>query len=194
MSDVLEQPEAPAAPEHVAIYRKDYRPPDWLVPEVSLRLDLNAEKTRVHSTLKVSRNGQHDRPLRLAGEELKPLTVQVDGGEARWVMDGDELVIEITADEAVIETEVEIAPASNSKLIGLYASGGILCTQCESEGFRRITFHPDRPDVLSRYRVHMTADKALFPILLANGNRVASGKNEGGRHWAEWEDPFPKPS
>ena len=78
--------------------------------------------------------------------------------------------------------------------MGLYASGGILCTQCESEGFRRITFHPDRPDVLSRYRVRMSADKARFPILLANGNLVASGDGEDGTHWAEWEDPFPKPS
>ena len=98
------------------------------------------------------------------------------------------------ANEATIETEVEIAPAANSKLMGLYASGGILCTQCESEGFRRITFHPDRPDVLSRYRVRMSADKARFPILLANGNLVASGEGDGGTHWAEWEDPFPKPS
>jgi aminopeptidase N len=194
MSDVLEHPEAPAAPEHVAIYRKDYLPPDWLVPEVSLQLDLDPERTRVRSTLKVSRNGEHDRPLRLAGEELKPLSVRVDETEARWTMDGEMLVIEVTGDEATIETEVEIAPSANSKLIGLYASGGLLCTQCESEGFRRITFHPDRPDVLSRYRVHMTADKARFPILLANGNRIASGESESGKHWAEWEDPFPKPS
>ena len=98
------------------------------------------------------------------------------------------------ATQATIETEVEIAPAANSKLMGLYASGGILCTQCESEGFRRITFHPDRPDVLSRYTVRMSADKARFPVLLANGNLVASGDGEGGTHWAEWDDPFPKPS
>ncbi len=78
--------------------------------------------------------------------------------------------------------------------MGLYASGGMLCTQCEAEGFRRITFFPDRPDVLSRYRVRMDADEARFPVLLTNGNPVASGKCEGGRHWAEWEDPFPKPS
>ena len=78
--------------------------------------------------------------------------------------------------------------------MGLYESGGMLCTQCEAEGFRRITFFPDRPDVLSRYRVRMDADEARFPILLTNGNPVASGKGDGGRHWAEWEDPFPKPS
>jgi aminopeptidase N len=109
-------------------------------------------------------------------------------------MDGDMLVIELTGNAATVETEVELAPQDNSKLMGLYASGGILCTQCESEGFRRITFHPDRPDVLSRYRVRMSADKARFPVLLANGNLVASGEGADGTHWAEWEDPFPKPS
>jgi aminopeptidase N len=194
MSDVLEQPEAPVVPEHVAIFRQDYRSPDWLVPEVELKLELDPERTRICSTLKVRRNGEHDRPLRLAGDGLKPLVVRADGSEARWTMDGDTLLIELAANEAVIETEVEIAPAANTKLMGLYASGGILCTQCESEGFRRITFHPDRPDVLSRYKVRMSADKARFPILLANGNLVAGGDGGNGTHWAEWEDPFPKPS
>ena len=194
MSDVLDHPEAPATPEHVAIHRKDYRPPDWLVPNVSLDLDLDPERTRVRSTLDVKRNGDHDRALRLAGGGLKPLLVRVDGGDIPWTIDGDALVIEMAGDEATIETEVEIVPAANSRLMGLYASGGILCTQCESEGFRRITFHADRPDVLSRYKVRMSADKAQFPVLLANGNLVASGDSEGGKHWAEWEDPFPKPS
>jgi aminopeptidase N len=194
MTDVLEHPEAPAAPEHVAIYRRDYRPPDWLVPEVSLELELDPARTLVRSTLRVTRNGVHDRPLRLAGDELKPLRVRVDGGEARWTMAGDVLVIELAGNEATVETEVEISPAANSKLIGLYSSGGILCTQCESEGFRRITFHPDRPDVLSRYKVRMSADRASLPVLLANGNLIASGGGEGGKHWAVWEDPFPKPS
>src|SRR5262245_38949831 len=194
MSDVLAHPEAPAAPEHVAIYRKDYRPPDWLVPDVALVLDLDPELTRVRSTLRVRRNGDHDRPLRLSGGELKPLKVRVDGGEARWTMDGGTLVIELAGEAATVETDVEISPAANSRLMGLYSSGGNLCTQCESEGFRRITFHPDRPDVLSRYRVRMSADKARFPVLLANGNLVDSGEGDGGSHWAEWEDPFPKPS
>jgi aminopeptidase N len=194
MSDVLDHPEAPTTPEHVAIHRKDYRPPDWLVPEVALDFDLDPDRSRVRSRLTVKRNGEHGRPLRLASDGLKPLLVQVDGGEARWKMDGDTLVIELTGDEAVIETEVEIAPSANSKLMGLYASGGLLCTQCESEGFRRIIFHPDRPDVLSRYKVRMSADKARFPVLLANGNLIASGEGDGDAHWAEWEDPFPKPS
>jgi len=194
MTDVLEQPEAPVSPEHVAIYRADYLPPDWLVPTVSLTFDLDPDRTLVHSVLEVSRNGNHDRPLRLAGGGLRPLSVRIDGGEARWTLDGDELVIELAADSAKIETEVEIIPSANTRLMGLYASGGNLCTQCESEGFRRITFHPDRPDVLSRYKVRMSADRALFPILLANGNLVASGEGQEGTHWAEWEDPFPKPS
>ncbi|MGH6707077.1 MAG: M1 family aminopeptidase, partial [Sphingomicrobium sp.] len=194
MSDVMLNPEAPTLPEHVAIHRKDYRPPDWLVPEIALEFELDPERTLVRSKLRVTRNGDHDRPLRLAGGRLRPLAVRVDGSDARWTMDGDMLVIEQHGAEATVETEVEIAPASNSKLMGLYESGGILCTQCESEGFRRITFHPDRPDVLSRYRVRISADKARYPVLLANGNLVESGEGEAGTHWAEWEDPFPKPS
>ena len=194
MSDVIDHPEAPVAPEHVAIYRKDYRAPDWLVPEVSLEFELDPERSRVRSRLTVKRNGRHDRPLSLAGDGLDLQSVRVDGDEAGWTMEGGQLVIELSGDEAVIDTEVEVAPATNTKLMGLYASGGLLCTQCESEGFRRITFHPDRPDVLSRYKVRMSADKARFPILLANGNLVASGEGGGETHWAEWEDPFPKPS
>jgi aminopeptidase N len=194
MSDVMLNPEAPTSPEHVAVHRKDYRPPDWLVPEVSLEFDLDPDGTRVRSTLRVARNGDHDRPLRLAGDGLRPLGVRADGAQARWSMSGDMLVVEMEGNQATIETEVEISPAANSKLMGLYASGGILCTQCESEGFRRISFHPDRPDVLSRYRVRMSADKGRYPILLANGNLVDSGEGEGGTHWAVWEDPFPKPS
>ena len=194
MSDVMTNPEAPTSPEHVAIHRKDYRPPDWMVPDVRLDFALDAERTTVRSALKVVRNGDHDRPVRLAGGGIRPLSVKVDGGDADWTMDGDTLVVDMAGDQGSIETEVEISPAANSKLMGLYASGGILCTQCESEGFRRISFHPDRPDVLSRYKVRMSADRARYPVLLANGNLVASGEGEGGTHWAEWEDPFPKPS
>jgi len=194
MSDITLNPEAPAAPEHVAKYRKDYRPPDWLVPQVELDFALDADKTRVKSRLMVSRNGDHDRPLKLAGDNIRPLFLAVDGAEAPWVMEGSDLVIPIDANTAAVEIALEIAPSANSRLMGLYASGGILCTQCESEGFRRIAFHPDRPDVLSRYRVRMSADKARYPVLLANGNLVDSGEGESGTHWAVWDDPFPKPS
>ena len=194
MYDARLNPEAPPSPEHVAFYRKDYRAPDFWVSEVALDFALDPERTVVKAVLKVERNGAHDRPLRLAGNEVELVSVAVDGGPARWAMHGDDLVIEVDGTQATIETEVAIAPAANSKLMGLYASSGLLCTQCESEGFRRITFHPDRPDVLSVYRVRMSADKARFPILLANGNLVASGEGDDGRHWAKWEDPFPKPS
>jgi aminopeptidase N len=179
------------------IRREDYRPPDWLVPEIALDFDLDPAGTVVRARLAVTRNGSHDRPLRLDGDALLPLSVAVDGetlGSNRWRLDGDALVVGLDGDSHVVETVVEIAPEANSQLMGLYASGGILCTQCEAEGFRRITFFPDRPDVLSRYRVTLRADKATFPVLLSNGDLVAQGEGEGGRHWAEWHDPFPKPS
>ena len=192
--DARLNPEAPASPEHVNILRKDYQPPDFWVREVALDVALDPAATRVRALLNVERNGLHDRPLRLAGDGLEPVKVLVDGGAADWLIDGEMLVIAIAGTSATVETEVVINPAANSKLMGLYSSGGILCTQCESEGFRRITYHPDRPDILSIYRVRMSADKARFPVLLANGNLVASGDGADGSHWAEWEDPFPKPS
>src|SRR5690349_21471767 len=185
--------ETPQPPTHAAIRREDYRPPDWLVPEIRLDFDLDPERTCVRATLEVQRNGDHDGPLRLDGDGLKPVSVKLDGGDAEWRMDGSTLVIELAGNRATVETIVEIHPAANSKLMGLYASGGMLCTQCEAEGFRRITFFPDRPDVLSKYRVRMEGDAQRFPVLLSNGNRVAAEKSDGGRHWAEWEDPYPKP-
>jgi len=190
LSDAETTPETPPSPTHTTIRREDYRPPDWRVPEIRLDFDLGIEETRVRATLLVERNGGHDRPLRLDGDGLKLLSVKAD---AEWRMDGPALVIDLTGDRATVETEVEIAPAANTKLMGLYASNGMLCTQCEAEGFRRITFFPDRPDVLTKYRVRMEGDAKAFPILLSNGNRVAQGDGRNGRHWAEWDDPFPKP-
>jgi aminopeptidase N len=174
----------PSSPVHGVVRREDYRPPDWLVPEIRLEFDLMPERTIVRATLSVERNGGHERPLRLDGDGLE----LVEPG-----FDEDQLVIHIAGNRATVETEVAIAPCSNSKLMGLYASGGMLCTQCEAQGFRRITFFPDRPDVLSRYTVRMEADKTAFPVLLSNGNRTAEGEVDGGRHWATWSDPFPKP-
>jgi len=179
------------------ILRADYRVPDWLVPDIALDFDLDAAKTRVAATLTVARNGEHDRPLRLDGDGLTLLQVSVDGvalTPQQWSLDKGQLVIALSGTEHRVETLVEIAPAANTKLMGLYASGGLLCTQCEAEGFRRITFFPDRPDVLSRYVVRMAADKALYPVLLANGDPVDGGDLPGGRHWAQWNDPFPKPA
>ncbi|WP_431468991.1 aminopeptidase N [Sphingosinithalassobacter sp. LHW66-3] len=190
MADVLNATETPQ------VTRRDaYTPPDWQVPEIALDFDLDPAETRVRATLWVERTGAHDRPLRLDGDGLRPLAVRVDGAEIdSWRMDGPTLVVPLTGTQHRVETEVAIAPERNTQLIGLYASGGMLCTQCEAEGFRRITFFPDRPDVLSRYRVRMTADKARFPVLLSNGDPVDQGELDGGRHWAEWHDPFPKPS
>ena len=183
-----------APPAHAATHRSDYRPPDWLVPDMALEFALDPERSVVRSRLTVERNGAHDRALRLESDELELVSLTVDGVTVEQVFDGTTLVIALSGGRAVIESEVVLHPATNSKLMGLYASGGILCTQCESEGFRRIAFHPDRPDVLSLYRVRMSADRARFPVLLANGNLMASGEGENGTHWAEWNDPFPKPS
>jgi aminopeptidase N len=180
----------PAAPPKT-IRREDYAPPVWLVPEVALEFDLDPRETRVRAHLHVVRAGPG--PLRLDGGGQAPLSVLVDGRPAEWRMEGDQLVIALSGDHHLIETECRIAPEANTQLMGLYASGGLLCTQCEAEGFRRITFFPDRPDVLSRYKVVMRADKARFPVLLANGDKVATGELTDGRHWAEWHDPFPKP-
>ena len=175
--------------------REDYRAPDWMVPEIALDFDLDPTATRVRAVLKVKRNGTHDRPLVLNGDALAAVSVKVDGTEAQgWSMDGPNLVIPLSGDAHEIETEVVIAPERNTQLQGLYASSGMLCTQCEAEGFRRITFFPDRPDVLSKYKVRMAGDKVRFPVLLANGDPIAQGDAEDGKHWAEWHDPFPKPS
>jgi aminopeptidase N len=199
MADVRTLPEAETTPEatpsptHATIRREDYRPPDWLIPQVELKFTLGIEKTRVQAKLTVERNSKGNAPLVLKGDGLKPLGVWIDGVLSNdWTMNGDDLLIPLDGDRHEVGIDTEINPFANSKLMGLYASNGMLCTQCEAEGFRRITFFPDRPDVLSKYRVRMEGDKELFPILLTNGNPVATGDDDD-RHWAEWEDPFPKP-
>jgi aminopeptidase N len=187
-----ETPSEPAAASPV-IRRDAYRPPAWRVPDIALDFDLGAARTVVTASLSVER-AEPGAPLRLDGDRLVPLSVKVDGQDAAWRMERDQLVVDLPGDAHVVETRVELAPERNTQLMGLYASGGLLCTQCEAEGFRRITFFPDRPDVLSRYSVRMTADKALYPVLLSNGDFIAGGDLPDGRHWAEWRDPFPKPS
>jgi aminopeptidase N len=183
---------APAAPPAV-IRREDYRPPEWLVPEISLEFALDPERTMVRTTLLVARNGDHNAPLRLNAQRFGLRRVSVDGCAVDYSFDDEVLSVPVDGASAEVETEVEFSPRANTQLMGLYESGGILCTQCEAEGFRRITPFPDRPDVLSRYRVKMVADKARYPVLLSNGDPVGGGDLDGGRHWAEWRDPFPKP-
>ncbi|MCP5402111.1 MAG: aminopeptidase N [Novosphingobium sp.] len=199
--DIANTPEADAqaaAPKTPpTIRREDYRPPDWLVPEIALDFALGIDETHVTATLSVKRNpaGSGERTIRLNGDNIAALSVKVDGKAINdWRMDGDDLLVDLSGDEHALTVETPVHPSSNSQLMGLYASGGMLCTQCEAEGFRRITFFPDRPDVLSSYRVRMSGDKARFPVLLSNGNCVAEGASGDGTHWAEWHDPWPKPS
>ena len=180
--------------------RLDYRPPAWLVPAIHLAFDLDAAETRVRARLEVERNAADTAPrgpLALdGGPGMAPLSVSIDGralDPGEWRIADDQLLIDLPGTTHVVETEIAISPEKNTQLMGLYASGGLLCTQCEAEGFRRITFFPDRPDVLSRYTVKMTADRSLYPVLLANGDLVGEGDAGDGRHWAEWGDPFLKP-
>jgi len=184
---------SPAVP--VTIHRGDYRPPEWQIPDIALDFALGIDETRVSSALSVVRHADAPVPLTLRGDGLTPQDVRVDGESWNgWRMEGPDLIVDLgDRTAATVEVDTVIDPAANSQLMGLYASNAMLCTQCEAEGFRRITFHPDRPDVLSRYKVRMEGDKTLFPILLSNGNCVASGE-EGSDHWALWEDPWPKPS
>ncbi|MCJ2187136.1 aminopeptidase N [Novosphingobium beihaiensis] len=206
--DIASRPAEPAENTQVAdaappphsppvIRREDYQPPAWLVPETGLDFTLGIDAAGITSKLKVVRNpeGSGEAVLRLNGDQIAPLAVRVDGAAVNdWRLDGSDLLIDLPGAEHIVEVETQVNPAANSQLMGLYASNGMLCTQCEAEGFRRITFFPDRPDVLSVYSVRMTGDKAQFPILLANGNCTAQGENADGTHWAEWHDPWPKPS
>ena len=177
----------------VAIRREDYAPPDWLVDTVDLTLALDPDRTQVHARLHVRRNGQHDRPLVLDLDALEVLAVTLDGAPAAAVIGDTALTLPIAAHTAVVATRVAVAPRANTQLMGLYASGRLLCTQCEAEGFRRVTPFPDRPDVLSRYTVRLEANAARYPVLLAGGDRTAHGALPAGRHFATFTDPHPKP-
>jgi aminopeptidase N len=173
----------------------DYRPPAFLIDTVRLDFDLAASATRVRATLALRRNGDHAEPLRLDGERLRLISAAIDGVSlppAAYAADAEGLTVHSVPDAFVLTTEVEIDPAGNTALMGLYMSGGRYCTQCEAEGFRRITYFLDRPDVLSRYTVRIEGDASL-QRLLSNGNLVDSGELDGGRRFAVWEDPFPKP-
>ncbi|GAA0738377.1 aminopeptidase N [Sphingomonas japonica] len=193
MLDIRSSIATPAAKAQ-PIRRADYRPPDWLVPELALDFELGAGETRVTGSLSAVRSGAHDRPLRLDRDGIVPDSVRIDGVEADWSQLDDAIEVTLPGDAHSIEIAVTLHPDRNTQLMGLYASGGLLCTQCEAQGFRRILPFPDRPDVLTRYRVRMTADSTRYPVLLANGDPVGSGDAGDGRHWAEWDDPFPKPS
>ena len=185
--------------ERRATKLSDYTPPPFLVDEVALDFDLGRATTTVRATLKVRRNAAHHEvhaPLRLDGQALKLLSLKLDGevlGDNSYSVDDKSLVIADVPDEFLLETQVQISPEKNTELSGLYMSAAGFFTQCEPEGFRRITYFPDRPDVMSRYSVTMKADKLAYPVLLSNGNNTGAGE-DGDKHWAKWQDPHPKPS
>lgn len=178
------------------VRREDYLAPAYWIRQVDLTLDLDAAKTIVASKLAIERNGgQPAQPLRLHGEDLNLLRVLVDGQSVSFRHEDGMLVIDAPAADAfTLEIRNTISPEKNTQLSGLYASGGGLYTQCEAEGFRRITYFLDRPDVMAVYTVTLRGDRKKYPVLLSNGNLVEQGELEGGRHFARWHDPFPKPS
>ena len=179
------------------VRRADYAAPAFFIRSVELTFDLDPAKTIVASKLAIERNTALPRlPLRLHGEELTLLRVQADGASVSFRHDQGELVIDNPpeADSFTLEIRNTCAPDKNTALQGLYTSGGGYFTQCEAEGFRRITYFLDRPDVMAVYTVLLRADKSRCPVLLSNGNLVEHGLLDGGRHYAKWHDPFPKPS
>ncbi|WP_273186021.1 aminopeptidase N, partial [Hyphomonas adhaerens] len=181
----------------VSVQLSDYKPYPFEVEQVDLRFDLDPDATKVRSELKIRRTGGAGEALELDGDGLKLLSIAIDGtplepGAYEQTEKG--LTIASVPDAFTLVTEVEIAPSQNTALSGLYISGGRFCSQCESTGFRRITFYPDRPDVMSAFHVWMAADKAAYPILLSNGTPGETGDLDDGRHFAVWDDPHKKPS
>ena len=178
-----------------AKYRQDYQAPDYTITEIDLDFNLDPVKTVVTAVSKVKRLNPQSSTLELNGEDLSLVSLEVDGKAWQNYKESEgKLIIESLPESFTLRIVNEISPEKNTALEGLYVSGEALCTQCEAEGFRHITYYQDRPDVLARYTTTITADKSRYPYLLSNGNRIAEGELEDGRHWVKWEDPFPKPS
>lgn len=182
------------------IYLKDYQVPAYLLDSADLRFDIHEERTTVFSHLVFHANpkaARRDEPLRLDGEELKLISLSIEGcplDPSEYRIEGDQLIIPQVPEAFVLDCVVEIQPKANKALSGLYESNGMFCTQCEAEGFRRITYFPDRPDVMTRFTTTIEADAQRFPVLLSNGNLDEAGPTVNGRHVARWVDPFPKPA
>src|SRR5690606_33545091 len=178
----------------------DYRAPDFLVETLDLTFELEPKATRVTARSAYRRNPVHKgetRPLVLDGEDMKLVSVSLDGRtlpESDYKTDKESLTVATVPDAFELTVVTEIAPEDNTRLEGLYLSNGIYTTQCEAEGFRRITYFPDRPDVMAKYRVTVRADRKSCPVLLSNGNLVSEKELSDGRHEAVFEDPYPKPS
>ena len=181
-----------------AKYRKDYQTPDFTVTDIYLDFQLEPEKTVVVATSQYQRLNKESTTLRLDGHDFQFSSIKLNGKPfSQYQQDSESLTLDLAlveADQFELEITTILSPAANTSLQGLYQSDEAFCTQCEAEGFRQITYMLDRPDVLARYTTKITADKAKYPFLLSNGNRINSGDLEDGRHWVEWNDPFPKPS
>ncbi len=182
------------------IYLKDYQAPTYFIDETHLEFDFNDDYTIVKALLHIRENRHslpHEKQLVLNGEELILLSVKINGvlvSSSHFTQTKEHLIIANVPDNFDLEIVTRLQPEKNTALCGLYRSGSTYCTQCEPEGFRRITYFADHPDILSRYTTTIIADKSRFPILLSNGNLIASGEKPDGRHFATWEDPFKKPS
>ena len=189
----------PAMKNAKEVLLSDYAVPDFLVKRVDLDFDIKPNLAQVSSRLEVRRNPKSKNkkaPLFLNGETQKLVSIKLNGkilGAKDYHLTPESLTIPGIKDKATLEIVSTHNPWKNTALSGLYASGPMLCTQCESQGFRRITYYPDRPDVMAKFRVTIHADRKKYPVLLSNGNLVASGKEGKGRHWATWDDPHPKP-
>ncbi|CDI00624.1 aminopeptidase N [Glaesserella parasuis 29755] len=181
-----------------AKFRKDYRQPDFTIHQIYLDVQLDPEQTIVTSTLSVMRKNAEATTLRLDGHSFEFLSIKFNGEPFKEYQKDDEALTlnlaDFPADQFELEIQTKLNPSTNTSLQGLYQSGEGICTQCEAEGFRQITYMLDRPDVLAKYRTKITACKSKYPYLLSNGNRIAQGELDDGRHWVEWEDPFFKPS
>ncbi|WP_342248051.1 aminopeptidase N [Pseudomonas sp. OTU2001] len=182
------------------IYLKDYQAPEYLIDETHLTFELFEDHTLVHAQLVMRRNparGAGLPPLELDGQQLELLRASLDDQELQpgdYQLDADSLTVQPKAERFTLDTSVKIHPESNTALEGLYKSGKMFCTQCEAEGFRKITYYLDRPDVMSTFTTTVIAEQHRYPVLLSNGNPIGSGPADDGRHWATWEDPFMKPA
>ncbi|WP_346831963.1 aminopeptidase N [Pseudomonas abietaniphila] len=182
------------------IYLKDYQAPEYLIDETHLTFELFDDHSLVHAQLVMRRNparGAGLPPLVLDGQLLELLSVKladVDLTPGDYELTPDSLTVQPTSETFTLDTSVKIHPETNTALEGLYKSSGMFCTQCEAEGFRKITYYLDRPDVMSSFTTTVIASQQDFPILLSNGNPIEAGPSENGRHWITWEDPFKKPA
>ena len=175
-------------------YRHDYRAPDYTITDIDLTFELDESTTRVTAVSQVKRQGDSQAELRLDGEDLTLISLEVDGQAwTAWREEAGCLVLSQLPNSFTLKIVNDIHPDRNSALEGLYKSGEALCTQCEAEGFRHITWYLDRPDVLARFTTTVIADGSRYPFLLSNGNRIDSGQDDKGRNWVKWQDPFPKP-